>query len=98
MHLWKAGDVAKVDEYLESQLLQRNPVFHRLLQALIELAQQGSDERSLLESLSNHVVARPAQIKPGGSLFPETPPSDEEPPFELRPEPVNRRLPLNRDV
>jgi putative DNA methylase len=58
MHLWKAGDVIKVDEYLDAKTLRRNALFHQLLQALIELAPAGSEERSLLESISNHVVAR----------------------------------------
>ena len=58
MHLWKAGDVIKVDEYLEAKALRRNALFHQLLQALIELAPAGGEERSLLESISNHVVAR----------------------------------------
>jgi adenine-specific DNA methylase len=58
MHLWKAGDVARVDDYLDSRALRRNALFHRLLQALIELAPAGSDERPLLESLSNHLAAR----------------------------------------
>jgi len=58
MHLWKAGDVIKVDEYLEAKALRRNVLFHQLLQALIELAPAGSEKRSLLESISNHVVAR----------------------------------------
>src|SRR5207253_280054 len=58
MHLWKTGDVIKVDEYLEAKALRRNAPFHQLLQALIELAPAGSEESSLLESISNHVVAR----------------------------------------
>jgi putative DNA methylase len=58
MHLWKAGDVIKVDEYLETMALRRNALFHQLLQALIELTPTGSEERSLLESISNHVAAR----------------------------------------
>jgi hypothetical protein len=58
MHLWRAGDVVKVDEYLDAKGLRRNALFHQLLQALIELAQAGSEERSLLESISNHVAAR----------------------------------------
>jgi hypothetical protein len=33
-------------------------LFHQLLQALIELAPAGSEERALLESISNHVVGR----------------------------------------
>jgi len=55
MHLWKSGDVSKVNEYLDLRGARRNPLFHQLLQALIELAPAGSEERSLLESISNHV-------------------------------------------
>ncbi|MEW6276084.1 MAG: DUF1156 domain-containing protein [Bacillota bacterium] len=58
MHLWKTGDVVKVDEYLDARGLRRHRLFHQLLQALIELAPPGSDERSLLESVSNHIAAR----------------------------------------
>jgi hypothetical protein len=58
MQLWKAGDVFKVDDYLDTRALRRNSIFIQLLQALIELAQAGSEERSMLESLSNHIVAR----------------------------------------
>ena len=58
MQLWKAGDVTKVDEYLDGRGLRRYALFHQLLQALIELAGAGMDERSLLESISNHVAAR----------------------------------------
>jgi hypothetical protein len=53
MHLWKSGDVSKVNEYLDLRGLRRNPLFHPLLQALIELS--SNEERSLLESISNHV-------------------------------------------
>ena len=58
MHLWRAGDQIKVNEYLDLRGLQQNGLFHPLLQALIELADEGSDERSLLEALSNHIAAR----------------------------------------
>jgi len=58
MHLWKAGDVVKVDEYLDGRALRRNSLFAQLLQALIELSPAGSEERAILESLSNHVAAR----------------------------------------
>ena len=57
MHLWRAGDQARVNEYLDSRGLQRNPLFHQLLQALIELAPADSDERAVLEALSNHAAA-----------------------------------------
>jgi putative DNA methylase len=58
MHLWKAGDVIKVDEYLDARGLKRNALFHQLLQALIELAGEGTEERAVLESVSNHLVSR----------------------------------------
>jgi hypothetical protein len=60
MHLWRSGDVHKVDEYLDDNGLRRQELFKRLLQSLIELSQRGSDERALLESLSNHVQAKGA--------------------------------------
>ena len=46
MRLWRAGDQARVNEYLDHRGLQRDPLFHRLLQALIELAPAGSEERA----------------------------------------------------
>ena len=65
MHLWRAGEQAKVDEYVDSRGLQRNALFNQLLQALIELAIAGSDERAVLEALSNHVAARGDVRAPG---------------------------------
>jgi len=61
MHLWRAGDLIRVDEYLDTRGLRRNALFHQLLQALIELAPAATDERSLLESISNHIASRPAE-------------------------------------
>jgi hypothetical protein len=61
MHLWKAGDLSKVDEYLDSNGLRRQELFKHLVQSLIELSPHGSEERSLLESLSNHVQAKCAK-------------------------------------
>ncbi len=58
MHLWCAGDVTRVDEYLDVRGLGHNHLFHQLLQALIELSQTGSEERALIESISNHVASR----------------------------------------
>jgi adenine-specific DNA methylase len=68
MHLWRAGEEAKVDDYLDARGLKRNALFAQLLQALIELAPAGSEERSVLESLSNHIASRggisaPRQIR-----------------------------------
>ena len=73
MHLWRAGDQVKVDDYLDTRGLQRNALFNQILQALIELADAGSDERSILEALSNHVAARggvqaPSQLQLGEAL------------------------------
>ena len=63
MHLWRAGDVAKVNEYVDERGLRRHPLFTQLLQALIELSAAGSDERATLESISNHLAAR------GGGMY-----------------------------
>jgi adenine-specific DNA methylase len=69
MHLWKGGDVHKVDEYLDENGLRRQELFKRLLQSLIELSPHGSEERSLLESISNHVQARGAVKDREAGLF-----------------------------
>ena len=73
MHLWRAGDQVRVNEYLDARGLQRNALFHQILQALIELAAAGSDERAILEALSNHAAAhgdvrapRQRQLQMGG--------------------------------
>ena len=68
MHLWRAGDLSKVDEYLDDNGLRRQELFKRLLQSLIELSPRGSEERSLLESLSNHIGAKGAVRKRSESL------------------------------
>ncbi|MBF0245068.1 MAG: DUF1156 domain-containing protein [Planctomycetes bacterium] len=65
MHLWKSGDVHKVDEYLDDNGLRRQELFGRLLQSLIELSPAGSEERSLLESLSNHTQAKGSKFDDG---------------------------------
>ena len=60
MHLWKTGDVAEVDDYLDSRGLRKNALFLHLLQALIELSRRDEqrDEMVILENLSNHLQAR----------------------------------------
>lgn len=69
MHLWKGGDVHKVDEYLDEHGLRRHELFRRVLQSLIELSRSGGDERSILESLSNHVGAKGAKRINAQSTF-----------------------------
>jgi adenine-specific DNA methylase len=62
MHLWRAGDAMKVDEYLDEHGLRRQELFKRLLQSLIELSRKDgqSQELQILESLSNHVQGKGA--------------------------------------
>jgi len=75
MHLWKGGEVSEVNSYLDDKGLLQNALFHQVLQALIELAPLHSEERTLLESLSNHMAGRksgpslgqPTLYKPGES-------------------------------
>jgi hypothetical protein len=67
MHLWKDGDVQKVDEYLDQHALRRNELFRRVVQSLIELST--NSERSLLESISNHIGAKGA-VKDRGPALP----------------------------
>lgn len=68
MHLWKDGDVRKVDDYLDEYALRQNELFKRLIQSMIELSEQASEERSLLESLSNHLGAKAAKADTTRSL------------------------------
>jgi REP element-mobilizing transposase RayT len=63
MHFWKGGDVHKVDEYLDGNGLRRQELFKRLLQSLIELSPHASEERALLESISNHVQAKGMKLQ-----------------------------------
>jgi len=69
MQLWKSGELVKVDDYLEARALLRNNTFHQVLQALIELADTGSEERSILESISNHLKARGVSLDAQKKLF-----------------------------
>jgi adenine-specific DNA methylase len=62
MHLWREGDLRKVDDYIDDYALRRNDLFLRVIQSLIELSERGGEERSLLESLSNHFGARSAAV------------------------------------
>jgi putative DNA methylase len=66
----KAGDVHNVDEYLDEHGPRRHELFRRVLQSLIERSKAGSDERSLVESLSNHIGAKGAKKKEQQPVFP----------------------------
>lgn len=69
MHLWRTGDVVKVDDYIDQRGLLHDALFKHLLQALIELAPASSEERSLLESISNHVATRSGSLSNRLSIF-----------------------------
>jgi putative DNA methylase len=59
MQLWLAGDVVKVNEFLDSRALRRSQVFIQLIQALIEKsrAEGCTEECSILERLQNYLRA-----------------------------------------
>ena len=58
MQLWKTGEQSLVDAYLEARGLWRHELFARVVQAIIELAERGSEERATLESIQNHLRTR----------------------------------------
>ncbi len=60
MQLWKTGEQSRVDRYLAERGLWRHELFARVVQAVIELAAEGSDERAILESIQNHLQSRGA--------------------------------------
>lgn len=55
------GDPQAVGTILDDHGLRRHELFSQVLQSIIELAEPGSEERSLLESLSNHIGAKGAK-------------------------------------
>ncbi len=70
MQLWKTGEQSRVDGYLGGRGLWHHELFARVVQALIELADGGSEERATLESIQNHVRTRGGEAAPRqGSLL-----------------------------
>ena len=56
MQIWKTtGSAGAVHEYFELRGLRNSPIFGKVLQALIELADEGSDEKRLLENIDNEL-------------------------------------------
>ena len=64
MQLWKTGEQSRVDGYLETRGLWRHELFARVVQAVIELAERGTDERATLESLQNHLQSHTGAPSP----------------------------------
>ena len=83
MRLWKEGDLGKVNAYIATTGFAESELYGRVLQAVIEMAEPDSDERSLLESIQNHVpafrAAAPAPSGPQPARLPFAPPTDPEP-------------------
>ena len=52
--LWEAGDGTQLNAYLVEHGLRENALFKAVIQALIETSLQGSNERSLLETIINY--------------------------------------------
>ena len=59
MRLWDAGEREQINAYFHEHGLQENPLFKAVVQALIETSPQGSNERSLLETLINYEPGEP---------------------------------------
>ena len=55
MQHWRSGEQSRVDAYLEARGLWRHEIFARVVQAVTELAERGSEERATLESIQTHV-------------------------------------------
>ena len=55
MRLWKKGDLARVNQYLDARGLGKSEVFASVVQAVLEMAAPGPEERSTLEKLQNHL-------------------------------------------
>lgn len=71
MQIWKAGDVTKVNAFLDQAGLARDALFAQLIQALIELANRDGkgDEAPILESISNHLRSRAGVSSPAQALL-----------------------------
>ena len=72
MQLWKTGELSRVNGYLDARGLWRHELFARVVQALIELAEAGSEERALLESIQNHLRGHSFAPQQGLLLYEES--------------------------
>ena len=66
MNLWDAGDKMEINAYLIEHGLRENTLFKSIIQALIETNPQGSNERSLLETLINYDPGQSASSDDSG--------------------------------
>jgi len=65
MQLWQAGDVNKVNDYLDARGQRKNPLFAQLVQAFIEKSrdEKQMEECALLERLANHIRGLGATVQ-----------------------------------
>lgn len=65
MQLWQAGDVNKVNDFLDARGQRKNPLFAQLVQALIEKSrdEKQMEECALLERLANHLRGLGATVQ-----------------------------------
>ena len=66
--LWKTGERIWVDGWLEARGSWRHEPFARVVQAPFEPAGAGSEERSIPESVQNHLRARSGPLAPQSQL------------------------------
>ena len=66
MNLWDTGDKTPINAYLIEHGLRENTRFKSIIQALIETNPQGSNERSLLETLINYDPGQSASSDDSG--------------------------------
>ncbi|MGH7707439.1 MAG: DUF1156 domain-containing protein [Candidatus Dormibacteria bacterium] len=66
MRLWKSGDVSKVDDYIAARGLSSDHRAREVIQAIIELAERATEERAILEAISNHL----GDARPGSEAMP----------------------------
>ena len=69
MHLWKAGDETKVNDYLDERGLWKNEIFASVVQAVLEMAEGESAERALLEKVQNHLRGGGNVVQSQGSFL-----------------------------
>ena len=54
MNLWKTGDTTQISSYLTEHGLRESTLFKSVVQALIEMSPQGTEDRSRLEAIINY--------------------------------------------
>jgi adenine-specific DNA methylase len=69
MGLWKSGDLGKVNDYITQRGLTSDNRAREVIQAVIEFALPATEERSILEAISNHLGDTRPQPEAAPALF-----------------------------